>query len=142
MVKTVIKKEGATQTCGKCQTELICRLKDYGGNFASTLQWQNYDGEPHFKTNDGVKYSCNVPEDHIPEEEEQVQTRIPSQVVAPPATTPGLSPPPVWGPEIPPPSVNLSVINTLDEIKLILQRMDEMIQAIFRYTVDEQLKKK
>ena len=136
MVKTVVKKEGATQTCGKCQTELICRMKDYGGNFASTLQWQNYDGEPHFKTNDGIKYSCNVPE-----EDETAQTRIPSQVTPPATTTtPGLSPQPV-GPEIPPP-VNLSIINTLDEIKIILQRMDEMVQAIFRYTVDEQLKKK
>ena len=137
MVKIVVKKEGATQTCGRCGTELICRLKDYGGNFAPTLQWQNYGGEPHFKTSDGVKYSCNVPE-----EDEIAQTRIPSQVAPPPATTPGLSPQPVWGSEIPPPSVNLSIINTLDEIKILLVRMDEMIQAIFRYTVDEQLKKK
>jgi len=134
VVKTVVKKEGATQTCGRCQTELICRLKDYGGNFAPTLQWQNFGGEPHFKTTDGKTYSCNVPD-----EEETAQTRIPSQV-APPATTPGLSQP-VWGGEIPP-SVNLSIINALDEIKLVLQRMDEMIQAIFRYTIDEQLKKK
>jgi hypothetical protein len=136
VVKTVIKKEGATQTCGKCGTDIICRLKEYGGNFAPTLQWQNYDGTAHFKTTDGKTYVCNVPND-----DETAQARIPSQVT-PPATTPGLSPQPVWGPEIPPPSVNLSVINTLDEIKLILQRMDEMIQAIFRYTVDEQLKKK
>ena len=126
MVKTVVKKEGATQTCGRCQTELICRLKDYGGNFAPTLQWQNYSGEPHFKTNDGIKYSCNVPDD-----DETAQSRIPAEA-PPPATTPGdVSQ-----------SVNLSIINTLDEIKIILQRMDEMIQAIFRHTIDEQLKKK
>lgn len=134
MVKTVVKKEGATQTCGRCQTELICRLKDYGGNFAPTLQWQNYSGEPHFKTSDGIKYSCNVPD-----EEETAQSRIPSE--APPAaTTPGLSQP-VWGGDTSQ-SVNLSIINSLDEIKLVLQRQDEMIQAIFRYTIDEQLKKK
>jgi len=134
VVKTVVKKEGATQTCGRCQTELICKLKDYGGNFPPTLQWQNYDGEPHFKTTDGVKYSCNVPD-----EDEVAQTRISSQVTSP-ATAPGLSQP-VWGSEIPPP-VNLSIINSLDEIKIVLQRMDEMVQAIFRYTIDEQLKKK
>ena len=130
MVKIVIKKEGATQTCGKCGTDLICRLKDYGGNFAPTLQWQNYDGTPHFKTSDGKTYACNVPD-----EDETAQTRIPTEIptqTAPPATTPGT----------PPSSINLSIINTLDEIKLTLQRMDEMVQAIFRYTVDEQLSKK
>lgn len=124
MVKIVVKKEGATQTCGKCGTDLICRMKDYGGNFAPTLQWQNYDGAAHFKTSDGKTYACNVPD-----EEETEQTRISSEV--PPATTPGT----------PPPSINLSIINTLDEIKLNIQRIDEMVQAIFRYTVDEQLKK-
>ncbi|MCZ6581621.1 MAG: hypothetical protein O6761_00395 [Thaumarchaeota archaeon] len=129
MVKIVVKKEGATQTCGKCGTDLICRLKDYGGNFAPTLQWQNYDGTPHFKTNDGKTYACNVPD-----KEETEQTRIPSEIPteAPAATTPGVLPP----------SINLSIINTLEEIKLTLQRMDEMVQAIFRYTVDEQLSKK
>ncbi len=63
MVKIVVKKEGATQTCGKCGTDLICRLKEYGGNFAPSLQWQNYDGTPHFKTPDGKNYACNVPDD-------------------------------------------------------------------------------
>ena len=130
MVKIVVKKEGATQTCGKCETELICRLKDYGGNFAPTLQWQNFDGSPHFKTSDGKTYACNVPNP-----EDIVQTRISSETPPeiPFATTPG-TPPPT--------SINLSIINTLDEIKLTLQRVDEMIQAIFRFTVDEQLSKK
>ncbi len=130
MVKIVVKKEGATQTCGKCETELICRLKDYGGNFAPTLQWQNFDGSPHFKTSDGKTYACNVPNP-----EDTVQTRISSETPPeiPFATAPG-TPPPT--------SINLSIINTLDEIKLTLQRVDEMIQAIFRFTVDEQLSKK
>jgi len=126
VVKIVVKKEGATQTCNRCGSDLICRLKDYGGNFAPTLQWQNYDGKAHYKTSDGKNYSCNIPED-----EDAEQTKIPNEST-PSATTSG---------DIPP-SVNLSIINTLDEIKLILQRMDEMTQAIFRYTVDEQLKKK
>ena len=134
MVKIVVKKEGATQTCGKCQTELICRMKDYGGNFASTLQWQNYCGEPHFKTSDGVKYSCNVPD-----EEETIQTRIPSQVSPPATTTPGDTPPNNSVDLLP---QLIAIKNTVENIDLRLQRMDEMIQAIFRYTVDEQLSKK
>lgn len=113
-------------TCTQCGSDLICRLKDYGGNFTPSLQWQNYDGKAHYKTTDGKKFSCNIPDDADTE-----QTKIPSES-PPPATIPGNIPS----------SVNLSIINTLDEIKLVLQRMDEMVQAIFRYTVDEQLKKK
>ncbi len=137
MVKIVVKKEGATQICGKCGTDLICRLRDYGGAYGSTLQWQNYDGAAHFKTNDGKNYSCNVPE-----EEEQTQTRIPtsgytpSTTVPPPATTPGVSPPSDLLPQI------IAIKNTVENIELHLQRMDEMVQAIFRNSIDEQLKKK
>jgi len=132
VVKIVIKKEGATQTCGKCGTDIICRLKDYGGNFAPTLQWQNYNGTAHFKTPDGKNYSCNVPE-----EEETAQTRIQSETPPEAATT--------TTPGTPPPSTNssnLAILNAIDDVNLKLQRMDEMVQAIFRYTVDEQLKKK
>ncbi len=132
MVKIVVKKEGATQTCGKCETDIICRLKEYGGNFAPTLQWQNYDGAAHFKTTDGKNYSCNVPDD-----EEQEQTRITTQS-APPATTPGTPPPPIPSSNN---SSNLAILNAIDEMNLKLDRIDEMIQAIFRHTVDEQLKK-
>lgn len=127
MVKIVVKKEGATQTCGKCGTDLICRLKDYGGNFTPTLQWQNYDETPHFKTSDGKTYACNVPN-----EEETAQTRIPSEIS--PATTPGVPPPTS--------SSQLAILNAIEDVNLRLQKMDEMIQAIFRYTVDEQLSKK
>ena len=126
MVKIVVKKEGATQTCGKCGTDIICRLKDYGGNFAPTLQWQNFDGTPHFKTSDGKTYACNVPD-----EEETAQTRIPTE--SPPATTPGTPPTS---------SSNLAILNAIEDVNLRVQRMDEMVQAIFRYTVDEQLSKK
>ena len=140
MVKIVVKKEGATQTCGKCGTDLICRLKEYGGNFAPTLQWQNYDGAAHFKTNDGKNYSCNVPD-----EEEETQTRIPSTPAAP---TPDVIIPaaPTLG-DSPNNSVDLlsqiiALKNTVENIDLRLQRIDEMIQAIFRNSVDEQLKKR
>ena len=134
MVKIVVKKEGATQTCGRCQTELICRLKDYGGNFAPTLQWQNYGGAPHFKTSDGKEYTCNVPD-----EEEIAQTRIPSESTVPPS-------PAAFTPGVAPPSVDLlspliAIKNTVENIEIRLQRMDEMVQATFRNSVDEQLKK-
>ncbi len=132
MVKIVVKKEGATQTCGKCGTDLICRLKEYGGNFAPTLQWQNYDGAAHFKTPDGKNYSCNIPDD-----KETAQTRIPSTPV--PATTPG-TPPPNNSMDLLPQLI--AIKNTVENIDLHLQRMDEMIQAIFRNSIDEQLKKK
>ena len=138
MVKIVVKKEGATQTCGKCGTDLICRLKKYE-NFGPTLQWQNYDGAAHFKTTDGKNYSCNVPDD-----EEQAQTRIPSTAVqqqqhpSPTAFTPGI--PPQLSPDLLSPLI--AIKNTVENIELRLQRMDEMIQAIFRNSIDEQLKKK
>jgi len=133
VVKIVVKKEGATQICGKCGTDLICRLRDYGGAYGSTLQWQNYDGAAHFKTKDGKNYSCNVPE-----EEEQTQTRIPT-TTASPATTPGDSPPNNNSDLLP---QLIAIKNTVENIELRLQRMDEMIQAIFRNSIDEQLKKK
>lgn len=121
-------------TCTQCDYELICRMKDYGGNFAPTLQWQNYDGTAHYKTTDGKNFSCIVPD-----EEETEQTRIPTTAPPPPATIPG-SPPPNNSVDSLPQII--AIKNTVENIDLRLQRMDEMIQAIFRYTVDEQLKKK
>lgn len=129
MVKIVIKKEGATQTCGKCGTDLICRLKDYGGNFAPSLQWQNYDGAAHFKTPDGKSYACNVPDN-----DETAQTRITTT----PATTPGNP----TNNSVDLLSQLVAIKNTVENIDLRLQKMDEMVQATFRYTIDEQLKKK
>ena len=114
-------------TCSQCDNELICRLKDYGGTFPPSLQWQNYNGTAHYKTTDGKNFLCNVPD-----EEETAQTRIPSET----ATTPGTPPPSATA------SSNLAILNAIDDTNLRLQKMDEMIQAIFRYTVDEQLKKK
>ena len=127
MVKIVVKKEGATQNCGRCGSDLICRVKDYGGNFAPTLQWQNYDGTAHYKTTDGKKFSCN-----IPDEDENAQTRIPSES----PTTSG-NPPPK-----PATYVDAVIREGIENINLRLEKIDEMVQAIFRYTVDEQLKKK
>lgn len=57
------KKEGAEMTCLNCQTDLICRLKDYGGDYKPKLQWQNFDGTAHYKTNDGKNFECVIPDD-------------------------------------------------------------------------------
>lgn len=59
----VTKKEGATMTCTSCDTDLICRLKDYGGKFTPSLQWQNHDGSAHYKTSDGRNFTCNIPDE-------------------------------------------------------------------------------
>ena len=129
MVKIVVKKEGATQTCGKCGTDLVCRLKDYGGNFAPTLQWQNYDGTAHFKTSDGKKYACNPPDDEGQTRAEG-QTRIQTETTTR-ATTPGDPP---LSKSLP--YLDINTIETIQNIDIRLQKMDEMFQAIIRYIVD------
>ena len=127
----VSKKEGATMICTQCDTELICRLKDYGGNYPPSLQWQNYDGAAHYKTTDGKNFECNVPE-----EEETEQTRIPTQTAR------------TAGDEVITATTKaqlLSISNLeekIDSIIPVLEKIGEMTQAIFHYTVDEQLKKK
>lgn len=62
------KKEGAKMTCQNCNTELICRMKDYGGGFAPKLQWQNDDGTAHYNTTNGKDFTCNIPKDDKPQE--------------------------------------------------------------------------
>lgn len=115
--------------CTQCDTELICRLKDYGGNYPPSLQWQNYDGAAHYKTSDGKNFECNVPD-----EDELEQTRIPTE----PAKT--------TGDVRPTPKAKLLSNSNLEEkiesIDLKVEKITEMVQAIFHYTVDEQLKKK
>ena len=124
MVKIVAKKEGAQMSCKNCGTDLVCRTKDYGGAYAPTLQWQNPDGKAHYKTTDGKDFSCNIPE------EDSNQSKITE-----PATVPGISPPTLT-------SKNDVVIREgFEEMNLKLDRLDEMVQAIFRYTVDKQLGK-
>lgn len=126
----VIKKDGATMICNNCDTELICRMKEYGGNFASTLQWQNYDGTAHYKTTDGKNFTCN-----IPDEDETAQTRITSES----AKTKDNAPPEMAKAGV---QTNSHLEEKIEELNIRLIKIDEMVQAIFRYTVDEQLKKK
>lgn len=59
MVKKI---EGARMTCANCSTNLICRLKEYTGDFKSGLQWQNPDGTAHYHTKDGKNFTCNIPD--------------------------------------------------------------------------------
>ena len=113
----VEKKEGATMTCKNCGTDLICRKKEYGGNFAPTLQWQNFDGSAHYKTSDGKNFTCNVPEDSVESPPDETVSRQ-----------------------------DFSTLAKFDERLLGLEekteRIFEMTHAIFSHIVDEQLRKK
>ena len=125
MVKTVTKTEGATMTCKQCGTNLICRLKDYGGAYAPSQQWQNKDGNAHYKTSDGKNFSCNIPEDKIEGQ----------QTFTPPPTVPGTAPP------LPPNPQITEILNKLNELTPLITRIFEMTEAVMHYTIDEQLKK-
>lgn len=129
----VTKKEGATMTCRNCDTDLICRTKDYGGDYKPTLQWQNFDGAAHYNTKDGKNFTCNVPDD-----DENAQTRISSDETSP-TTTPGDTPGTITRAEF---QTMAHLEEKVEELNIRLIKIDEMVQAIFRYTVDEQLKKK
>lgn len=113
----VTKKEGATMECKNCDTELICRLKDYGGDYKPTLQWQNYDGTAHYKTSDGKNFSCNVPE----EDGETKQTHIPS--------APSNAPSPKLG----------EIENKIDRLLHDVDTTKGMVEALFKKMVDEQI---
>ncbi len=126
----VTKKEGATMSCKNCNADLICRTKDYGGNYAPTLQWQNFDGTAHYKTTDGKNFNCNIPED-----EDVGQTRIPTN-----ATTPSTPPPPtITGSEF------QLVVNLDKKIDLVLddlERIKDMVTPLFQKMVDDQIGRK
>ncbi len=122
----VEKIEGGTMTCKQCGTDLICRTKDYGGNYAATLQWQNKDGNAHYKTTDGKNFSCNIPEEKI----EGQQTFTPA------ATVPGTSPP------LPPNPQISEILAKINDQTILITRIFEMSEAIMHHTIDEQLKKK
>lgn len=57
----VTKEENAKMTCMKCNTLLTCRTKEYKGDYAPKLQWQNEDGTAHYKTTDGKDFTCVIP---------------------------------------------------------------------------------
>ena len=107
--------------CKNCDTELICRLRDYGGDYKPTLQWQNYDGTAHYKTSDGKNFTCNIPEE---DDGETKQTHIPSS----PAQT-NTKPDPRIG--------------DIDEkIERLLHDVDTtkgMVEALFKKMVDDQI---
>ena len=123
----VEKKEGATMACKNCDTDLICRLKEYGGDYKPALQWQNFDGTAHYKTKDGKNFNCNIPED-----EELEQTRISSNTTA---TTPGDAP--KMG------AAELALLRGLDEkletVLAEIQRVKEFVEPVFLKMVDDQI---
>lgn len=111
-------------SCKQCGTNLICRLKDYGGSYAPSLQWQNLDGAAHYKTKDGKNFNCNIPED----------SDTTQQTFAPPPTVPGTNPP------LPPNPQLGEILIKVNEIHHFITRIYEMTEAVFRYTVDKQLR--
>lgn len=124
----VIKKEGATMACKNCGTDLICRTKDYGGNYEPSLQWQNFDGTAHYKTTDGKNFNCNIPED-----EELSQTRMPAEA----ATTPGTIPVvPISKAEF---QILVNIENKIDSLLTDVDRLKEMVTPLFQKMVDDQI---
>ncbi len=121
--------------CKQCGTDLICKTKDYGGNYPPALQWQNADGTAHYKTEDGKNYTCTLPDDEVGPVHATADAPGQTQIVRTAGDAPSnLS------------HIELSLISQLNE-KLdhaidILERVDEMSQAVFRYTIDQQLRKK
>lgn len=82
----VEKKDGAEMTCKSCDTELICHMSNYKGDFKNKLQWQNEDGTAHYKFN-GKDYSCNIPKQEETEPNEielkpkdKSQTTLPEKI--------------------------------------------------------------
>jgi len=83
----VEKVEGAEMTCRSCGTDLVCREKDYGGNYKSSMQWQNEDGTAHYATKDGKNFTCNIPEgESTTPENESPQPEIPKETPQIPQT--------------------------------------------------------
>ena len=126
----VVKKEGASMSCKNCGTDLICRLKDYGGNYASSLQWQNFDGSAHYNTTDGKKFTCNIPED-----EELAQTRMSTES----ATTPGIPPQTMTRAEF---QILAHLEEKIDTLLGEVDRLKEMVTPMFQKMVDDQLGRK
>lgn len=119
----VEKKEGAKMSCKNCDTELTCRLRDYGGDYKPTLQWQNEDGTAHYKTNDGKNFSCNIP-DEEPSKIDTGQTTI-----TPPARTAG---------DIAQPRLE-RMENKLDSLLHEISLIKGMVEPLFKKMVDEQI---
>lgn len=120
----VEKKDGATTECKNCGGDLICRLKDYGGNYKPTLQWQNFDGTAHYKTTDGKNFECNIPDD-----DENIGNT--------PATTPGDPKQTTIG------RADFVLLASFEKkIDILLHDIEiikEMVSPMFQKMVDEQL---
>lgn len=83
----VEKKEGNTMTCNNCGTKLICRIKEYSGDFEAKPQWQNENGEAHYHTNNGKDFTCNVPKDDESQEVHTSESTVTTNTVNEPTPT-------------------------------------------------------
>lgn len=124
----VEKKEGATMSCKNCDAKLICRMRDYGGDYKPTLQWQNFDGTAHYKTSDGKNFTCN-----IPEKDETEQTRISTVTPKTPGDTPRTT---MSGAEF---TLLVHLEQKLDTVLADLERIKDMLTPLFQKMVDEQI---
>ena len=124
----VEKKEGATMSCKNCDTDLICRLRDYGGDYKPTLQWQNFDGTAHYKTSDGKNFTCNIPED-----DKTGQTRISTETPKTQGDTPRTT---MSGAEF---TLLAHLEQKLDTVLAELERIKDMVTPLFQKMVDEQI---
>ena len=124
----VEKKEGATMSCKNCDSDLICRLRDYGGDYKPTLQWQNFDGTAHYKTTDGKNFNCNIPEDDQTE-----QTKISAE---PPRTQGDAPQTTMSGAEF---SLLADLGKKLEIILSDLERIKDMVTPLFQKMVDDQI---
>jgi hypothetical protein len=124
----VEKKEGATMECKNCETELICRKKDYGGDYKAVLQWQNFDGKAHYTTKDGKDFTCN-----IPDEEETAQTRIPTDSEKTPQNT---APKQMSAVEL---ALLTNINQKIDSVLADLERLKDMVTPLFQKMVDDQI---
>ena len=72
------------------------------------------------------------------------QTRIPNttETVSSPPNSVSTPPNTVSIPPNPISPIDIIIKDTVESIDLRLQRLEEMIEAIFRYTVDQQLERK
>lgn len=121
----VEKKEGSTMICKNCDTELTCRLRDYGGDYKPTLQWQNECGTAHYKTNDGKNFSCNIPD----EEPASPKMEAGQTTIVLPAKTVGV----ISQPRL------VSIETKIDSLLIEISLVKSMVEPLFKKMVDEQI---
>jgi len=114
----VEKTDGAEMTCKSCDTELICHMSNYKGNFKNKLQWQNEDGKAHYSTTNGKDFTCNIPEQEETTPDNEIELKGETQTITQETSTAYVPP------------VNLDSV--YDEIKL----QQKMLESILHIVID------